>query len=271
MADPVTKIISWNVNGIRAVSKKGFLDWFASISPDILALQETKAHPDQLDATLREVAGYHVYWVSAEKKGYSGLALYSKVEPLSVNYGLGISDYDIEGRVMTVEYPAFTFVNAYFPSGTTGPERVAFKLAFSEAFIAYCENCRTKGKPVIFCGDVNIAHKAIDLANAKQNEKNSGFLPEERAWLDKITSMGYVDTFRHLYPDVTERYSWWAVRSGARERNIGWRIDYIIMSSELAPYLKEATILSDVMGSDHCPVGIELAVDLNKPYSGNGS
>ncbi len=272
MAGPTTKLLSWNVNGIRAVYKKGFLDWFASVSPDILALQETKAHPSQLDDALREVTGYKSYWVAAEKKGYSGLAVYSKVEPLEVSYGLGLPEFDVEGRVLTVEYPALTFINAYFPSGTTGPERVAYKLAFSEAFISYCETRRTKGKPVVFCGDVNIAHQAIDLTNAKQNEKNSGFLPEERAWMDKIIgTMGYVDTFRYLYPDVTGRYSWWTVRSGARQKNIGWRLDYFIMSPELKPVLKEAVIMADVIGSDHCPVGIELALDLSQPYSGNGS
>lgn len=267
MIAPTTKLLSWNVNGIRAVYKKGFLDWFAGTAPDILALQETKAHPDQLEAALREVTGYYSYWVAAEKKGYSGLAVYSRVEPTEVRYGLGLPEFDVEGRVLTLEYPALTFINAYFPSGTSGPERVAYKLAFSEAFIEYAETYRKQGKPVVFCGDVNIAHQAIDLTNAKQNEKHSGFLPEERAWMDKIIhSMGYVDTFRQLYPDVTGRYSWWTARAGARDKNIGWRIDYVMMSPELSPALKEATILADVMGSDHCPVGIELALDLTVPY-----
>jgi exodeoxyribonuclease-3 len=264
MAEKKIRLLSWNVNGLRAVVKKGFLEWLAAASPDILALQETRVRPEQLDEHLHRLDDYHTYWLAAEKKGYSGLGLLSKDEPREVSYGLGVPEFDSEGRVMTAEYPAFTLVNAYFPSGTRGLTRVDFKLAFNDTFLDYAERLRARGKPLIFCGDVNIAHKEIDLTYPKANEKTSGFLPVERAWLDKVVSMGYVDTFRYLYPDATERYSWWTSRAGARGKNIGWRIDYVIITPDLLPALKDAFILDDVTGSDHCPVGIELAGSLSK-------
>ncbi|NDJ87124.1 MAG: exodeoxyribonuclease III [Chloroflexi bacterium] len=251
-------LISWNVNGIRACHRKGFLEWFHQASPDIVALQEVRALPEQLSAELRQPEGYHTYWFPAEKKGYSGVALYTKTEPLEVRYGIGVPEFDSEGRTLIAEYPEFTLLNAYFPSGTRSMERVDFKLAFNDAFLEIAEEIRATGKPVIFCGDVNTAHQPIDLTHPKANEKNSGFLPIEREWLDKVFALGYIDTFRHLYPMVTEVYSWWTSRGGAREKNVGWRIDYVIMSENLLPTLREATVLTDVMGSDHCPVGVTL-------------
>lgn len=252
------KLLSWNVNGIRAVHRKGFLDWLELSTPDIVALQEIRATPDQMPKALRQPTGYHSYWLSAEKKGYSGVGLLSKIEPLEVRYGLGVEEFDREGRVIIADYPRFTLMNAYFPSGTRGGDRVEFKLAFNDAFLHVCEGIRAQGKSMIFCGDVNIAHQEIDLTHPKANAKNSGFLPEERAWLDKVFSMGYVDTFRHFHPDEPEHYSWWAQRNNARERNIGWRIDYVIITEDLLANLKDAFILPEVMGSDHCPVGVEL-------------
>lgn len=255
------RLISWNVNGIRSALKKGFLDWVNEIQPHILALQETRASVQQLPDELLNIDGYHQYWLSAEKKGYSGVGLLTKQTPLDVQYGIGDPAFDIEGRVLTAYYDHFTLINVYFPSGTSGQERIDYKLAFNEAFLNYCEQIRANGKPLIFCGDVNTAHREIDLANPKANEKNSGFLPVERAWLDKLFSMGYVDTFRYFYPDVAERYTWWTMRSNARERNIGWRIDYVIVTENFTPYLKDAFILHDVMGSDHCPIGIDFVLE----------
>ena len=255
------KLISWNVNGIRAVHKKGFMNWFNSAQADIVALQETRALVEQLPKDLQAVDGYHTYWFPAEKKGYSGVGLLTRHEPLNIFYGLGDPTYDVEGRVLVAEYDAFYLMNAYFPSGSRDLSRVEYKLAFNDVFLEVAEKYRAQ-KPVVFCGDVNIAHNEIDLTHAKANETNSGFLPEERAWLDKLVGMGYVDTFRHLNPNVAETYSWWTARGGARQKNVGWRIDYFIMTDNLLPALAEATILTDVMGSDHCPVGLKL--DLSK-------
>lgn len=258
------KLMSWNVNGMRSVHKKGFLDWLETASPDILGLQETRSTPEQLDETILKPNGYHTYWVSAEKKGYSGVGIMTKVEPINVRSELGVPEFDVEGRTIIAEFPHFTFINAYFPSGTRGLERVDYKMAYKEAFLKIAEEIRASGKSVIFCGDLNTAHQEIDLANPKGNKKNSGFLPIERAWMDKIFSMGYIDTFRHLHPDEAERYSWWTVRANARARNVGWRIDYVILTNDLLPALKDAYILDDVTGSDHCPVGVELALSLTE-------
>ena len=257
---PQRKLISWNVNGIRAAHKKGFMDWFNTAQADIVALQETRALVEQLPKDLQKVDGYHTYWFPAEKKGYSGVGLLTREEPLNIFYGLGDPTYDVEGRVLVAEYDAFYLLNTYFPSGSRDLSRVEYKLAFNEVFLDVAEKYRAQ-KPVVFCGDVNIAHNEIDLTHAKANQKNSGFLPEERAWLDKLMGMGYVDTFRHLYPDVAETYSWWTARGGARPKNVGWRIDYFIMTDNLLPALVDATILTDVMGSDHCPVSLELDLD----------
>lgn len=250
---------SWNVNGIRAAHRKGFLDWLAEAQPDILGVQETKASPDQLPAKLKEPEGYHVYWASSTvKKGYSGVALYTKQEPLDVKTGLGIEDYDQEGRTIIAEYDDFVFITAYFPNGGRDNHRVPFKMAYNDAFLDYCNDIRERGKGVIFCGDLNTSHNEIDLARPKANEKNTGFLPEERAWIDKVVEQGYVDTFRHLHPQQEDAYSWWSYRGGARSRNVGWRLDYFFVSSDLMPRVQSAAIHTDIMGSDHCPVSLTL-------------
>lgn len=253
------KLVAWNVNGIRAVQKKGFLDWLRQTDPDILFLQETKASPDQLDEALLKPEGYHTYWAAAERKGYSGVALFSKTEPRSVTLGLGIPEYDIEGRTIVAEYDDFVILGAYFPNGGRDLSRVPYKMAYKKAFLEYCNNCRTNGKAVIFCGDVNTAHQEIDLARPKENVKVTGFLPEERAWMDELVAAKYVDVFRHLNPDKAEAYSWWSNRSGARERNIGWRIDYFFVSDDLVARVAGAEIHPEVLGSDHCPVSLILS------------
>jgi exodeoxyribonuclease-3 len=254
------RLFSWNVNGIRAVQKKGFLDWLEQTQPDVVCLQETKAHPDQLEEALRQPEGYHTYWAWAEKKGYSGVALYSRTEPLRVQIGLGIAEYDREGRTIVAEYEQFVLIGAYFPNGSRDHSRVPFKMAYKRDFLAYCEALRAQGKRVLFCGDVNTSHQEIDLARPKQNQQTTGFLPEERIWLDELVAAGYVDTFRALYPQQTGAYSWWSYIGGNRERNVGWRLDYFFMTPELRPYLTDATIHPDVYGSDHCPVSVTLAL-----------
>ncbi len=226
-------LYSWNVNGIRAAQKKGFLGWLHQTSPDILSIQETKAHPDQLDAELRQPEGYFAYWAAAEKKGYSGVALFSKVEPNHVRLGLGIEEYDREGRTIVAEYDDFVFIGAYFPNGSRDHHRVPFKMAYKAAFLHFCNDLQLQGKSVIFCGDVNTSHKEIDLARPKQNQKTTGFLPEERVWLDKIVAQGYLDTYRMLYPEQEGAYSWWSNIGGARGRNVGWRLDYFFTSPDL--------------------------------------
>jgi exodeoxyribonuclease-3 len=251
-----TRLLSWNVNGIRAIRKKGFLEWLQDDSPDVLCVQETKVQPDQIEDALKEPAGYHTWWAFPEKKGYGGVALYSKAEPKSVSYDFG-GGFDVEGRVIIAEYPDFTLFNIYFPNGKQGDERLAYKMKFYDIFLDYADSLKRTGKKIIVCGDVNTAHKEIDLARPGPNSKVSGFLPQERAWIDKFVSHGYVDTFRH-FDDRPEQYSWWDMKTGARARNIGWRIDYFFVSENLLPSLKSAFILSEVMGSDHCPVGITL-------------
>ena len=256
-----TTLISWNVNGVRAAHKKGFLDWLSTTAPDILCLQETKAEENQLPAVLAQPDGYRAYWNSAKrKKGYSGTALLTRDEPVSVQFGLGLEEFDQEGRTIIAEYPAFTLLNCYFPNGSRDHSRVPFKLAFYDAFLEKCEQLRNQGRPVVFCGDVNTAHKPIDLARPKSNKKTTGFLPEERAWMDEVVEAGYIDTFRRLYPDLAGQYSWWSMVSKARDRNVGWRLDYFFMSPDLLPNLADAFILADVTGSDHCPVGLRLRV-----------
>ncbi|MBN1120177.1 MAG: exodeoxyribonuclease III [Anaerolineae bacterium] len=253
------ELYSWNVNGIRAAQNKGLLDWFNETQPDILGVQETKAHPDQLDEELRNPPGYFTYWAAAERKGYSGVGLYSKVEPKSVQIGLGIEDYDSEGRTIVAEYDDFVFITAYFPNGGRDHSRVPFKMQYKAAFLDFCNQLRADGKPVIFCGDVNTAHNPIDLARPKQNEKTTGFLPEERVWIDQIVEEGYVDIYRALNPDQEGAYSWWSYRGGARERNVGWRIDYFFITPDLRDRVAGAAIHADVTGSDHCPISLTLA------------
>ncbi|MEI7999604.1 MAG: exodeoxyribonuclease III [Candidatus Omnitrophota bacterium] len=251
------KLLSFNVNGIRAIEKKGFFDWVAKESPDILGLQETKAHPDQLTDTILKPLGYKSFWSSAEKKGYSGVAIYTKSEPLSVVEGLGIKEFDSEGRTLIADYGEFVFFNIYYPNGGAGNKRVPFKMEFYDTFLKKAESFRKKGRSLIICGDVNTAHTEIDLARPKENVKNTGFLPEERAWVTKFIEHGYVDTFRHFVKEGGH-YSWWDYFTGARARDVGWRIDYFFVTQDLLSRLKKAFILKDVMGSDHCPVGIEL-------------
>jgi exodeoxyribonuclease-3 len=253
------KIVSWNVNGIRAVHRNGYWQNFLkTVKPDIFGLQETKASPDQLVDELRDAAGYSSFFSSSQlKKGYSGVAIYSKIEPLSVIYGMGIEEFDLEGRLIAAEYEDFWLLNVYFPNGGRGPERLEYKMRFYDSFLAFCEKLR-ESKPVIFCGDVNTAHEEVDLARPKENEKNTGFLPEERAWIDEVINVGYVDAFRHFNPNKKEVYSYWDTFTHAREHNVGWRIDYFFIAQELMKKIKKAEIHSDIYGSDHCPVSITL-------------
>lgn len=254
------KLYSWNVNGIRAAQRKGLLDWMRAADPDVLTVQETKAQPEQLDAELRQPAGYHSSWASAEKKGYSGVALYSKTEPLDVQLGLGIEQFDSEGRTIVADFGAFTLMSSYLPNGKANAERLRYKMAYKEAFLDYANGLRAAGKAVVFCGDINTAHNEIDLTHPKPNAKYSGFLREERDWMDKVVQQGYIDTYRHLNPEQAGAYSWWSLRSGARAKNVGWRIDYFFISPDLLDKLVAAEIHADVMGSDHCPISLTLDI-----------
>lgn len=249
-------LISWNVNGIRAVLKKGFAEWFASVQPDILCLQETKAREEQVDLPL-EFAGYHQYWNAAEKPGYSGTLILSKQKPLSVNNGIGIDEHDNEGRVITAEYEDFFFVTVYTPNAQSELKRLDYRIRWDHDFLSYVKSLEEK-KPVIFCGDLNVAHREIDLARPKTNRKSPGFSDQERASFDHILEAGFTDTFRHFYPEKADAYSWWSYRAGARGKNVGWRIDYFCTSKILNPRLRQASILADVLGSDHCPVTLTL-------------
>lgn len=253
------KIISWNVNGLRAVAKKGFTEWLFNTSPDILCLQEIKAEVEQLPDNVRYVGSYHAFFCSSRtRKGYSGVAIYTKTAPVDVRYGIGIKKFDEEGRVIIAEYADFVLLNVYFPNGGGGPERLQYKLDFYDAFLLHIEGIRKTGKHVIFCGDVNTAHQEIDLARPKENEKNTGFLPEERAWLDELVYHGYVDTFRHFFPRKEGAYSYWDMKTAARDRNVGWRIDYFFVSPDVLARVKHAGIMPEVYGSDHCPVWVDL-------------
>ncbi len=251
------RIYSWNVNGIRAVQKKGFVEWVMKEQPDILCLQETKAHLSQLNDELINIEGYHSYWNYPERKGYSGVALYTKVEPKKVDYGIGVDIFDKEGRIIVAEYEDFVLLNIYFPNGQMSDDRLQYKLDFYDGVLNYCNDRVKQGDNVIISGDYNTAHQEIDLKNPKSNEDRSGFLPIERAWMDKLIQNGYTDTFRYLYPD-TVKYSWWSYRFKAREKDIGWRIDYHFVSNNMLDRIQDALILNDVMGSDHCPVVLEL-------------
>lgn len=252
------KIISWNVNGIRAVAKKDFFSDFEKMDADILCLQETKAQDDQVKETLASLFGYHVYVNSAEKKGYSGTAIISKTEPLKVSYDIGIEAHDVEGRVLCLEYEKFFVITVYVPNSKNDLSRLDDRQNFDKAFFAYLKNLE-KSKPVIVCGDFNVAHKEIDLARPKPNyNKSAGFMQEEIDGMDRYTQGGFVDSFRHFNPDVPEKYSWWSYRAGARGNNVGWRIDYFLVSQAYMANVSKAYILNEVMGSDHCPVAIEL-------------
>ena len=252
------KIVSWNVNGIRAAIEKGFKDYLSKESPDILGIQETKAYPEQIPAEDRKFDGYYVYWNPAKRKGYSGTALFSKTEPEKVETGLGIERFDEEGRTIVATYKDFVLLSVYFPNGQKDEERLQYKMDFYDAFLDYIDRIKVSGKNIIICGDVNTAHKEIDLKNPKENENYSGFLPKERAWIDKLIEHGYTDTYRKFHPDERDCYSWWSYRFNCREKNIGWRIDYFFVSEGLLPRVKDAVIRQDVFGSDHCPVVIEL-------------
>lgn len=252
------RLYSWNVNGIRAGIKKGFFDWLQAESPDVLGLQETKISSDQLTLDMVQQPGYESHWSHAEKKGYSGVAIYSKIKPKSVTEGIGVPEFDCEGRVLVADYEDFLYYTIYYPNGQRSQERLDYKMAFYDAFMEHAEQKRKEGHKLVICGDVNTAHRAIDLARPKANEKTSGFLPEERAWMDKFFAAGYIDTFRHFHPDKVDEYSWWNMRSRARDRNVGWRIDYFMVSDNLTDNLVDAKIHQDVMGSDHCPVSLTL-------------
>lgn len=252
------KLISWNVNGIRAVAKKNFFDYLESESPDILCIQETKAHEEQLDENLVTPKDYYTYWHSGVKRGYSGVATFTKSKPLAMKKGTDIIAMDTEGRILMTEFQNYLLFNIYFPNGGRGEERLNFKLKFYEETLQYFESLRKKDKSLIICGDVNTAHKEIDLKNPKENGNTSGFMPIERKWIDQVVGLGYVDTFRYFYPDAVDQYSWWDMRTGARARNAGWRIDYFFVTPDLIPSLKDASIRMTVMGSDHAPVVLEL-------------
>lgn len=253
------KILSWNVNGIRAISKKGFYSWLEEQNFDAICLQETKAHPDQLDDSFINFADYSSYWASAEKKGYSGVAIYTKQAPEEVTF-MGEEAFDNEGRVLVAHYRDFSLINAYFPNSQEKGKRLDYKLAFCDTMLKLCRDFRKEKRNLVLCGDLNIAHKPMDLKHPDRNEENPGYLPEERAWMDVFVEReGFVDTFRHLNADK-EQYTWWSYRTRARERNIGWRIDYHLINPEFEKALSECTILDQVMGSDHCPVLLELAL-----------
>ncbi|MBN1640212.1 MAG: exodeoxyribonuclease III [Anaerolineae bacterium] len=252
------RLVSWNVNGIRSVTGKGFHDWLDQASPDVLCLQETRIQADQLTERLAQPAGYHATWCHAERKGYSGVTTWCKTPPLHAQCGFGVEEFDAEGRVLITQHPGFVLLNVYFPNGGRGLERLDYKLRFYEALLAYCDARHARGERLVLCGDYNTAHRPIDLARPKENAKTSGFLEEERVWIDHYLAHGLVDTFRALHPDVADRYSWWMYMRNARARNIGWRIDYFLVSEALMPAVTGADILTEVVGSDHCPVTLDL-------------
>jgi len=250
------KLISWNVNGIRAVEKKGFVDLMQSWDADVICLQETKAHKEQLSDELINIGNYTSYWHSGEKKGYSSVALYSRIKPICVIEGLGIEEFDREGRVIIAEYSDFYLFGIYFPNAQAELKRIDYRLEFGDALIEQLKE-KYSDKACVLCGDFNVAHKAIDLKNPKANEKNPGYSIQERDWMDKFLTEGYVDTFRMFNQDPDE-YSWWSYRGGARSRNVGWRIDYFCVSEAARDRVLDAGIMQEVLGSDHCPVSIEL-------------
>lgn len=249
------RLISWNVNGIRACVQKGFMDFFRDIDADIFCIQESKMQEGQLKLDL---PGYYQYWNYAEKKGYSGTAVFSKQEPLSVAYGMGVREHDREGRVITLEFAEYYVLTVYTPNSQNELARLPYRMQWEEAFLEYLKRLEEK-KPVIFCGDLNVAHREIDLKNPKTNRRNAGFTDEEREKFSHLLDAGFVDTFRYFYPDLEGIYSWWSYRFSARAKNAGWRIDYFCVSQSLKDRLKDAKILTDVMGSDHCPIELDLA------------
>lgn len=250
------KLISWNVNGLRACVKKGFLDYFNKVNADIFCVQETKLQAGQIDL---ELDGYEQYWNYAVKKGYSGTAIFSKIKPIAASYGIGIEEHDQEGRVITLEYEKFYLVTVYTPNSQRELARLEYRMRWEEDFKEYL-NKLNKDKPIILCGDLNVAHKEMDLKNPKTNTKNAGFTEEERNKMTLLLEDGYIDTFRYFYPNKEDAYTWWSYMRKARERNAGWRIDYFIVSEELKNYIKDAKIHSEILGSDHCPVVLEIDI-----------
>ncbi len=248
------KLISWNVNGIRACVNKGFIEFFKDIEADIFCIQETKCQPDQIEL---EFDGYKSYWNSAERKGYSGTAIFTKKKPIAVTRGIGIEEHDKEGRILTLEFKDFYLVNNYTPNAKRGLERLDYRQIWEDEIRKYLLKLNKK-KPVIMCGDLNVAHKEIDLKNPKSNRGNAGFTDEEREKMTQLLKAGFTDSFRYLYPDKENAYSWWSYMGRAREKNVGWRIDYFIVSNDMKHKIKEATIYPQIMGSDHCPVGLEI-------------
>lgn len=254
------RIYSWNVNGIRAVAKKNFHQWVREASPDILCLQETKAQRDQLDGELTDFEDYHVYFNSAERKGYSGVAVYTKEKPLKIVTETGDETIDREGRILMLEYETFTLFNIYFPNGQQSQERLEYKLRFYDFMLDWFEKLTREGRRLVICGDYNTAHRPMDLKNPKSNEKRSGFLPVERAWIDKFISRGFVDVYRRQHPEEI-KYSWWSYRFKAREKNVGWRIDYFFVDEAFYGNVSASEIHNEVFGSDHCPISIDLEIE----------
>jgi exodeoxyribonuclease-3 len=262
MATKKIKLISWNVNGLRAVWDKRFLESFQKLDADVVCVQETKLQDAQLSGNIKAIDGYESFWSFCKvKKGYSGVGAWTRITPRAVGYGIGMDEYDREGRILEFDFGDFILFNIYFPNGQMSEERLKYKLDFYRNFFEYADGLRNKGRSLVICGDFNTAHNEIDLKNPKANEKTSGFLRIERDWLDRIVANGYVDTFRHLYPE-TVKYSWWTYRFKARERDVGWRIDYFFVTSDLIERgrVKEAFINNDILGSDHCPVGLVLEI-----------
>ena len=253
------KLVSWNVNGLRAVINKGFANFFNEVDADIFCIQETKMQEDQIDDNMREIfKEYNSYWNSAEKKGYSGTAIFTKQKPLNVTYGMGIEEHDKEGRIITLEFDKFYMVDCYTPNAKRGLERLDYRVIWEDEFRKYLLNLN-KTKPVILCGDLNVAHEEIDLKNPKTNRGNAGFTDEEREKMTELLNAGFTDTFRYLYPNKEDAYTWWSYMFKEKEKNVGWRIDYFIVSKSIEEKIKEASIYSEILGSDHCPIGLEMS------------
>jgi len=253
------RLVSWNVNGLRALFNQGYWQWFIDTSPDIFCLQETKVEMEQLPPEIANPEGYHAFFNSSqERRGHSGVAIYSKKKPKEVLYDVLPERFNTQGRLIQAKFDDFVLLNVYFPNGGGGPEKLEYKLAFYDAFLEHIEKLRSDGNPVVFCGDVNVAHEEIDIARPKENSDRTGFLPEERAWIDQLITLGYIDTFRHFFPTRAGAYTYWDMVTRARDRNVGWRIDYFFISPDLLPKLKAAQIHERVYGSDHCPVSIEM-------------
>ncbi|WDU82093.1 exodeoxyribonuclease III [Caloramator sp. Dgby_cultured_2] len=251
------RIYTWNVNGLRSILKKGLMEFINDEDPDILCLQETKLQEEQIDDEIKNLKGYYKYFSFANKKGYSGVAIFTKVEPKNIYHGIGIEEFDTEGRILIAEYEDFILFNIYFPNGKMSDERLDYKLRFYDAIMDYSKKLLEEGKNIIICGDYNTAHREIDLKNPKQNEKSSGFLPIEREYIDRFLEIGFIDAYRHFYPDKIE-YTWWSYMFKAREKNVGWRIDYFFVSNNFISKIKDVEILTHIHGSDHCPVKLTI-------------